>query len=164
MGEQKDKILEQLSKRKWLAPKEDYKTLLKYFGGKAKMKKLLAASRNIPFTRFHKSWSKNNVLSIWKGETWEQLIDFCELAKIKPKEIMNWAAGRKINKTKFTTMQIAMLVSSSNSKLSLRGKAIHLRNKLIEIDKNLERRPNEEDKHWHQRLYLRVHNALGRTD
>jgi len=42
MGEQKDKILEKLKDRKWLAPAEDYKTLLKYFGGKAKMKKTLA--------------------------------------------------------------------------------------------------------------------------
>jgi len=164
MGSQEDTILKKLSKRKWLAPKEDYKTLLKYFGGKAKMKKLLAASRNIPFTRFHRSWSKNNVLSFWKGDTWEQVIDYCTLTGIKPKRIMNWIAGQKINKTDEKTIKIVLLVRSTPSKLSLRSKAIHLKNEIIKIDNKLKKGNNEEDRDWHERIYKRVHNALNRID
>ena len=143
-------------------PKKDWEALEKYIG-KAKMKKLLAARRNIPFTRFHKSWSKNNVLSIWKGDTWDQVIDYCTLTGIKPKRIMNWIAGQKINHTDWKTIAIARLINSSKSKLSLRGKAINLTKQLIKIDKSLARRGESEiEKHWQERIYQRVFKALQR--
>ena len=146
---------------KYKVPKKDWEALKKYIG-KAKMKKLLATPSKAKFTRFHKSWSKNNVLSIWKGATWDQVLDFCYVMDIGPKEVMNWLAGRKINKTDWKTIQIANLIRSSNSKLSLRSKAISLSNKLITIDGSLKQRPEEEVKHWQERIYQRVFKALQR--
>ena len=60
------------------------------------------------------------------------------------------------------TIQIAKLVSSSPSKLSLRGKAIHLRNEIAEIDEKFKQGKNEEDKLWYERIYQRVDKALRR--
>ena len=165
MGEQKDKILEQLSKRKWLAPKEDYKTLLKYFGGKAKMKKTLAnwKKNKPPFKHFHKSWSKQRVLDVWKGDTWEQIIDFCELAKIKPKEIMNWAAGKKIDHTHWKTMGIAKLCREKLEEESKKKKPrkprsviLGLSSQLSDIDDNLETASDD-------KIYKTCWNAMKRT-
>ena len=142
--------------------KQDQEKIESYFGGKAKMKKLLAASHNIPFTRFHKSWSKNNILSHWRGDTWDQVIDFCSLVGIPPKKVMNYVAGLKINKTDLKTIQIADLINSSTSKLSLRGKAINLSKKLIEIDIKLKQGDKESLKHWQDRIYRKVYKSLKR--
>ena len=143
-------------------PKKDWKALEKFIG-KAKMKKLLASPSKDKFKHFHKSWSKSNVLSIWKGETWEQLIDFCSFAGVKPKQIMNWVAGQRINKTNWKTIKIAKLFLATKSNLKPRSKAINLSKKLVEIDKTLAKRGEKEtQKHWQERIYQRVFKALQR--
>jgi len=38
-------------------------------------------------------------MKLWKGNNWEQVKDFCTLAKIKPKEMLAWAASRRLDKT-----------------------------------------------------------------
>ena len=167
MGVQEDKIQKLLDtytkKKNWNA--KGWVKIVKDNLSKEQYKKLLA-QKPPPFKHFHRSWTKKRIMDIpmWKGDTWDQVIEFCKLTKIKPKEVMNWAAGRKINKTNWKTIQISMLFYSSPSKLSVRGKAINLSKKIIEIDSSMKQGPSEEDKHWHQRLYLRVHNALGRVD
>ena len=167
MGAQEDKIqklLDVYTKKKnwkvkgWLKIVKDNLTKEQY-------KKLLA-QKPPPFKHFHRSWTKKRIMDIpmWKGDTWKQVIEFCELTKIKPKEVMNWAAGRKINKTDEKTIKIAMLVNSSNSKLGPRAKAIHLRNEIIKIDSSLKQRGNEDAKVWHERIYQRVFKARQRFD
>jgi pimeloyl-CoA synthetase len=88
------------------------------------------------------------------------------MVNIKPKEIMNWIAGRKIDHTNWKTIQIANLdwQYKTKSKQSLREKAWHLRKQISAIDKKLEQRYGEDHRAWLQRLYLRFHNAINRTD
>ena len=117
---------------------------------------------------WHPSWSRKRLAEAWSmGKSphkWDDVIEWCNLNDIYPMEVFNWVAGRKINKTDEKTMKIAELVSSRNSKLPLRAKAIHLRNEIIKIDKNLKRRNDEDDNQWYERIYKRVHNALSRVD
>ena len=79
---------------------------------------------------------------------------------------MNWAANRKINKTDEKTIKIALKIMTYKSKLSLRGKAINKAEEIIAIDASMKRRSygkeKDEVKHWHDRLYLKVYNALER--
>ena len=167
MGVQEDKIQKLLDtytkKKNWNA--KGWVKIVKDNLTKEQYKKLLA-QKPPPFKHFHRSWTKKRIMDIpmWKGDTWKQVIEFCELTKIKPKEVMNWAAGRKINKTDEKTIDIAMLFYSSPSKLSVRGKAISLSKKIIEIDSSMKQRNNEDDKVWHERIYQRVFKARQRVD
>ena len=145
-------------------PQKDWKALEKLIG-KAKIKKLLASPTKDKFKHFHKSWSKSNVLSIWKGETWAQVLDFCKVADITPKQVMNYVAGLKVNKTDQKTILIAKLMHTRfTTKLTTRSLAINLKKELIKIDKSLANRGDESDKHWHERIYQRVFKALQRYD
>ena len=145
-------------------PKKDWEALQKYIG-KAKMKKLLASPSKDKFKHFHKSWSKSNVLSIWKGDSWMQVLDFCKLADITPKQVMNYVAGLKVNKTDQKTILIAKLMHTRfNPKLTTRSLAIHLKKELIKIDSSLANRGDEKEKHWHERIYQRAFKALQRYD
>jgi len=142
--------------------KKDWADLEKYIG-KAKLKKLLDGKIKTDFKHFHKSWSKSNVLSIWKGDTWDSVIDFCNVANIKPKEIMNWVAGRKINHTNWKTMRIAALC---NEKLKAESKKkkprkprsviLGLSSQLSDIDDNLELASDD-------KIYKTCWNAMKRT-
>ena len=142
--------------------KKDWADLEKYIG-KAKLKKLLDGKIKTDFKHFHKSWSKSNVLSIWKGDTWDSVIDFCNVANIKPKEIMNWVAGRKINHTNWKTMRIAALC---NEKLKAESKKkkprkprsviLGLGSQLSDIDDNLELASDD-------KIYKTCWNAMKRT-
>ena len=144
-------------------PEKLWTDLEKYIG-KAKFKKLLGGKlKEPPFKHFHKSWTKNNVLSVWKGETWDQVIMFCNIANIKPKEIMNWVAGRKINHTDWKTMRIAALC---NEKLKAESKKkkprkprsviLGLSSQLSDIDDNLELASDD-------KIYKTCWNAMKRT-
>ena len=165
MGSQEDKIQKLLNayteKKNWSA--KGWVKIVKDNLSKEQYKKLLA-QKPPPFKRFHKTWTKKRITDIWKGDTWEQLIDYCTLTGIKPKQIMNSVAGRKIDHTKYTTMKIVELASRTPIKKSPRATYINLRHQLIKIDPKLKQRPNETYAKWHRRLYLRVHNALSRTD
>mgnify|MGYP003151990336 CR=1 FL=1 len=169
MGSQTDKIqklLNQYTKKKNWSSKGWLK-ILKDNLGKDEWKRLKkeATKSPPPFNHFHKSWSKKNVLDIWKGDTWESVIRFCDSVDIKPKEVMKHVAGRKINKTNYKTIQIAELMySRASTKISPRSLAIHLKKELIKIDKSLANRGDEKEKHWHERIYQRAFKALQRYD
>ena len=115
---------------------------------------------------WHRSWSKEKLAKAWSMgknlKDWDHIIDWCKLHDVEPIEVFNWVASKRINKTDEKTIRIAVLISSSKSKLPLRAKAIHLRNEIAAIDKNLRKRNNEKDKQWHERIYKRVHNSLQR--
>ena len=150
-------------------PKKNWKELEDYFG-KEGFKKFLKGievgkmySAKKPFKRFHKSWSKNNVLSIWKGDTWEQVIDFCNLANIKPKRVMNWIAGIRIDHTHWKTMEIAKLcreklVEESKKKKPRKPRSVilGLASQLSDIDENLELASDD-------KIYKTCWNAMKRT-
>ena len=167
MGSQEDKIQKLLNayteKKNWSA--KGWVKIVKDNLSKEQYKKLLA-QKPPPFKHFHRSWTKKRIMDIpmWKGDTWEQVIDFCKLTNIKPKEVMNWIAGRKIDHTKYTTMKIAELASRTPIKKSPRATYINLSKDLIKLDPKLKQRPNETYAKWRRRLYLRVHNALSRSD
>lgn len=164
MGAQEDKIqklLDVYTKKKnwkvkgWLKIVKDNLTKEQY-------KKLLA-QKPPPFKRFHKSWSKNNVLSIWKGDTWEQVIDFCNLANIKPKRVMNWLAGMRIDHTHWKTMEIAKLCREKLTEESKRKKPrttrsviLGLSSQLSDIDGKLENASDD-------KIYKTCWNAIKRT-
>jgi hypothetical protein len=116
--------------------------------------------------RWHRTWTKQNLAAAWSmGKNlndWDDIIDWCKLHDITPREVFNWVAGKSINKTDEKTIKIVWLYNKSKSKLSPRGKAISLSKQLIEIDKSLAQRSNEEDKHWQERIYQRVFKALQR--
>ena len=116
--------------------------------------------------RWHRTWTKQNLAAAWSmGKNlndWDDIIDWCKLHDITPREVFNWVAGKNINKTDAKTIAIALCYNKSKSKLSPRGKAISLSKQLIEIDKSLAQRSGEENKDWQQRIYKRVHNALKR--
>ena len=172
MGSQTDKIQKALdiySKSvKVIDPKKYMAIIYKHLDAEGRREFTKIATRKYlkvatSFKHFNKSWSKKNVLDIWKGDTWESVIDFCKLTNIKPKEVMNYVAGRKINKTDWKTIQIAKLVHATKSNLPLRSKAINLSKKLIAIDKTLAKRGEREtQKHWQERIYQRVFKALQR--
>jgi hypothetical protein len=168
MGSQEDKIqkaLDQYTKKKNWSSKGWLK-ILKDNVGKDEWKRLQkeVAKPSPPFKHFHKEWSKSNILKVWKGNTWESVIDFCKLTNIKPKQVMNYVAGLKVNKTDKKTIQIAGLVNNTKSKLPLRSKAINLSKKLIEIDSKLKQGDKETPKHWQERIYRKVYKSLKRFD
>jgi len=142
--------------------KKDWADLEKYIG-KAKLKKLLDGKIKTDFKHFHKSWSKSNVLSIWKGDTWDSVIDFCNVANIKPKEVMGWLAGRKIDHTNWKTMRIAALCkekleeeSKKKTPRKPRSVILGLSSQLSDIDDNLETASDD-------KIYKTCWNALKRT-
>ena len=118
-----------------------------------------------PFKHFHTTWTKKNIIDMWKGDSWAQVLDFCKVADVTPKQVMNYVAGLKVNKTDQKTILIAKLMRNRfTTKLSPRSLAIHLKKELIKIDKSLANRGDESDKHWHERIYQRVFKALQRYD
>ena len=164
MGIQEDKIqklLDAYTKKKNSTAKGWLK-IVKDNLSKEQYKKLLT-QKPPPFKRFPKSWSKNNVLSIWKGGTWDQVIDFCNLTNIKPKQIMNYAAGIKIDHTNWKTMRIAVLCneklaaeSKKKNPRTTRSVIIGLSSQLSDIDDNLELASDD-------KIYKTCWNAMKRT-
>jgi hypothetical protein len=164
MGIHEDKIQKLLNaytkKKNWTA--KGWLKIVKDNLSKEQYKKLLA-QKPPPFKRFHNSWSKNNVLSIWKGDTWEQVIDFCKMVNIKPKQIMNYAAGIKIDHTNWKTIKIAALckekLEEENKKKkprTPRSVILGLSSQLSDIDGNLELASDD-------KIYKTCWNAMKRT-
>ena len=163
MGEQEDKIQKLLNtytkKKNWNV--KGWVKIVKDNVSKEEFHNLIFNVN--PPKHFHKTWTKKGIIDIWKGDTWESVIDFCNFFSIKPKEVMGYAVNRRINKTDLKTIEIARLVNSSKSKLKPRAKAISLSKKLNEIDSSLEKRGDSESNRQHQeRIYQRALKALKR--
>jgi|TARA_R110000803_G_C11905797_1_gene312625 hypothetical protein len=153
-------------------PKKLLRTLLKaYDGNKDSVSRFIkgleigqAATAKKPLKlnpRAASRWSKDSILDLFstKGKVeWQHLKGFCELVDIKPKEILVWAAGRKLNRTTDTTIKLARAYKQlkTKSKLSPRAKILNNKKKFIKIDSKLK---NKTD----QQIYLAVFNALQRT-
>ena len=102
-------------------PKKLLRTLLKaYDGNKESVSRFIkgleigqAATAKKPLKlnpRAASRWSKDSILDLFsaKGKVeWQHLKGFCELVDIKPKEILVWAAGRKLDRTTDITIKLA---------------------------------------------------------
>ena len=105
-------------------------------------------------------WSKEEIIKLWKGDNWDQVKDFCTLTGIKPKEVLAWAASRRLDKTDKTTVLIKAAYSRINSKLKMRAKVLNKKKIFIKIDPNLKQRNNEQDRKHDERIYQRVFKAV----
>tara|TARA_R100000544_G_scaffold36594_2_gene25214 strand:+ start:554 stop:1045 length:492 start_codon:yes stop_codon:yes gene_type:complete len=151
-------------------PKYLLRTLLKaYDGNKESVSRFIkglelgkAVTENKPLKlnpRAASRWSKDSILDLFstKGKVeWQHLKGFCELVKITPKEILVWAAGRKLNRTTDKTIKLAKAYNKIKSKHKPRARILNNKRIFIKIDSKLK---NKTD----QQIYLAVFNALQRT-
>ena len=105
-------------------------------------------------------WSKEEIIKLWKGDNWDQVKDFCTLTGIKPKEVLAWAASRRLDKTDKKTVLIKAAYSRLKSKLKTRSKILKNKKIFIKIDPNLILRNNEGNRKHDERIYQRVFKAV----
>jgi len=151
-------------------PKKLLRTLLKvYDGNKVSVSRFLkgleigqAAIAKKPLKlnpRAASRWSKDSILDLFstKGKVeWQHLKGFCELVDIKPKEILVWAAGRKLDRTTITTIKLARAYNKIKSKLKPRARVLNNKKIFIKIDSKLKNKTDEQ-------IYQAVFKALQRT-
>ena len=151
-------------------PKKLLRTLLKvYDGNKVSVSRFIkgleigqAVTANKPLKlnpRAASRWSKDSILDLFstKGKVeWQHLKGFCELVDIKPKEILVWAAGRKLNRTTITTIKLARAYNKIKSKLKPRARVLNNKKIFIKIDSKLKNKTDEQ-------IYQAVFKALQRT-
>ena len=151
-------------------PKKLLRTLLKvYDGNKVSVSRFIkgleigqAVTANKPLKlnpRAASRWSKDSILDLFstKGKVeWQHLKGFCELVDIKPKEILVWAAGRKLDRTTITTIKLARAYNKIKSKLKPRARALNNKKIFIKIDSKLKNKTDEQ-------IYQAVFKALQRT-
>jgi len=151
-------------------PKKLLRTLLKvYDGNKVSVSRFIkgleigqAVTANKPLKlnpRAASRWSKDSILDLFstKGKVeWQHLKGFCELVDIKPKEILVWAAGRKLDRTTITTIKLARAYNKIKSKLKPRARVLNNKKIFIKIDSKLKNKTDEQ-------IYQAVFKALKRT-
>jgi hypothetical protein len=151
-------------------PKKLLRTLLKvYDGNKVSVSRFIkgleigqAVTANKPLKlnpRAASRWSKGSILDLFstKGKVeWQHLKGFCELVDIKPKEILVWAAGRKLDRTTITTIKLARAYNKIKSKLKPRARVLNNKKIFIKIDSKLKNKTDEQ-------IYQAVFKALQRT-
>jgi|TARA_R110000803_G_scaffold138818_2_gene205570 hypothetical protein len=151
-------------------PKKLLRTLLKvYDGNKVSVSRFIkgleigqAVTANKPLKlnpRAASRWSKDSILDLFstKGKVeWQHLKGFCELVDIKPKEILVWAAGRKLDRTTITTIKLARAYNKIKSKLKPRARVLNNKKIFIKIDSKLKNKTDEQ-------IYQAVFKALQRT-
>lgn len=151
-------------------PKKLLRTLLKvYDGNKVSVSRFIkgleigqAVTANKPLKlnpRAASRWSKDSILDLFstKGKVeWQHLKGFCELVDIKPKEILVWAAGRKLDRTTITTIKLARAYNKIKSKLKPRARVLNNKEIFIKIDSKLKNKTDEQ-------IYQAVFKALQRT-
>jgi len=151
-------------------PKKLLRTLLKvYDSNKVSVSRFIkgleigqAVTANKPLKlnpRAASRWSKDSILDLFstKGKVeWQHLKGFCELVDIKPKEILVWAAGRKLDRTTITTIKLARAYNKIKSKLKPRARVLNNKKIFIKIDSKLKNKTDEQ-------IYQAVFKALQRT-
>ena len=151
-------------------PRYLLRTLLKaYDGNKESVSRFIkglelgkAVTENKPLKlnpRAASRWSKDSILDLFstKGKVeWQHLKGFCELVDIKPKEILVWAAGRKLDRTTITTIKLARAYNKIKSKLKPRARVLNNKKIFIKIDSKLKNKTDEQ-------IYQAVFKALKRT-
>ena len=60
---------------------------------------------------------KKSIIKLWKGDNWDQVKDFCTLTGIKPKEVLAWAASRRLDKTDKKTV----LIKAAYSRIKIKA-------------------------------------------
>ena len=151
-------------------PKKLLRTLLKvYDGNKVSVSRFIkgleigqAVTANKPLKlnpRAASRWSKDSILDLFstKGKVeWQHLKGFCELVDIKPKEILVWAAGRKLDRTTITTIKLARAYNKIKSKLKPRARVLNNKKIFIKIDSKLKNKTDNQ-------IYIAVWKALNKT-
>ena len=139
-------------------PKKLLRTLLKvYDGNKVSVSRFIkgleigqAVTANKPLKlnpRAASRWSKDSILDLFstKGKVeWQHLKGFCELVDIKPKEILVWAAGRKLDRTTITTIKLARAYNKIKSKLKPRARVLNNKKIFIKIDSKLKNKTDNQ--------------------
>jgi len=151
-------------------PKKLLRTLLKvYDGNKVSVSRFIkgleigqAVTANKPLKlnpRAASRWSKDSILDLFstKGKVeWQHLKGFCELVDIKPKEILVWAAGRKLDRTTITSIKLARAYNKIKSKLKPRARVLNNKKIFIKIDSKLKNKTDEQ-------IYQAVYKASKKT-